>query len=144
MIIILIAILAIIVSDTIKFALFLRSGGTLSRSSILWHYIWTGKFPSSHSAAFGSAVTALWYTEGFTSLVAFSLIVSVFVMYTLFENKKRYELFEAYYMQSRDEAIQLLVTEQKIAEFEGHTMLEVVGGLVVGIATALLVLSFVG
>ncbi len=142
MMIILLAILAILVSNTIKFVVFLRSGGTLSRSSFFWHYLWTGKFPSSHSAAFGSAVASLWYTEGFTSLVAFSIIVAVFVMYTLFENKKRYELFAEYYMQSSDEAIKLLVTEKKIAEFEGHTMTEVIGGLLVGIATALTALYF--
>ncbi len=134
----LLALLILLVSNTIKFVIFLKNGGSISRSSLWWYYFWVGKFPSSHAALFSGVTYGVWYESGFSQSFALCIIISLFVMYTLLENKKRYELLESYYMKSRDEAFQCLVSERTIADFEGHHLADVVAGVVVGIGVAII------
>ena len=138
----LLALLILLVSNTIKFIIFLKKGGSISRASLWWYYFWVGKCPSTHAALFAGVTCGIWYESGFSQFFALSVIISLFVMYTLLENKKRYELLESYYMKSNDHAFKCLVSERTVADFEGHHLADVVAGVVVGVAVAVIVYTF--
>lgn len=134
-----IALAILVISWGIKLALFVYKGGKATLDSILWNCVWTGRFPSTHTAVLGGVIYTIWHEEGFSFLFGFSVIVSVIFVYTLLENRKRYLLLKSYYLKSQDVTIKSIVLDGKLDEFEGHTMSEVNAGFILGVAVAALV-----
>lgn len=137
--IIIIALITWFVSQTVKFFLFLVKGGKVTPDSLLWIYIWIGKFPSSHTAMLASVLYTIWHKEGASSLFGFAVVCSAIFVFTLSENRKRYELLKGYCTQSNDPAIQKIVQDGKMDEFEGHTFIEIIAGVLLGITVATII-----
>ncbi len=135
---ILVALIIWFVSQTIKFLLFAVKGGKITPSSFFWIYVWIGKFPSSHTALLSGVVYTIWREQGASLLFGFAVICSAIFIFTLAENRKRYELLSGYCTQSHDEAVRNIVLDGKLDEFEGHTILEIIAGVVLGVAVAAL------
>src|SRR6185436_19567942 len=125
-----------VVSQSIKFLLFLFKGGKISLSSFCRIYIWIGKFPSSHTALLTGVIYTIWLKEGVSLLFGFSVVCAAIFIFTLWENKKRYELLKEYLIQSQDQSIKNIILDGKLDEFEGHTALEIVAGSILGFAVA--------
>lgn len=138
-----IALVILLTSWVLKLLLFVAKGGRISLNSFLWNCIWIGKFPSTHTAVLSGVVYTLWYTEGLSPLFGLSVVVSVICVYALLENRRRYELMQTYYIQSHDEAIKSIIVEGKLDEFEGHTVLEIMAGAILGIVVAVFVNMYV-
>lgn len=138
-----VALVILFIGWGIKLLLFVLRGGKITPTSILWNCVWIGKFPSTHTAVLGGVVYTLWYAEGLGSLFGLSVVVSVICVYALLENRKRYELMKTYYIQSHDEAIKSIIVEGKLDEFEGHTVLEIVAGAILGVVIAVFVNMYV-
>lgn len=74
--------------------------------------------------------------DGLGLLFGFSVIVGGLFIYSLLEDKKRHELFEEYFIKSEDEAIRRIVSDKKLLQFNGHALIDVVAGVVLGLLIA--------
>lgn len=126
-----------------KLLLFLSKGGKPSLHLFVWTCVWTGKFPSTHSAVLAGVMYSIWRTEGLSPLFGFSVVISAMNIYTLLENRKRYELLVPYLSQSNDPSLQSIAAHKKLDEFEGHTLTEVIAGLALGLVVAVLLELYV-
>ena len=128
-----------LVSQTIKFLLFIFKGGKVTPASAFWIYVWIGKFPSSHTALLSGVMYTIWHEQGTSFLFGFSVICSAVFIFTLAENRKRYKMLQVYCNQSNDPSIRSIISEGKLGEYEGHTVLEIVAGFILGIVVAVIV-----
>lgn len=138
-----ISIVIILVSQSIKFILHLFRGERISRKLLSWVYIWTGEFPSTHSAIIAGMIYVINREDGFGLLFGFSVIVGAVLIYSLLEDKKRHKLFEEYLSESKDEAMLKIISDKKLLQFNGHELADVVAGLILGLLVAILMDSFV-
>jgi acid phosphatase family membrane protein YuiD len=107
----------------------------------LYILVESGGMPSSHTALVAGLTTSVAMTEGFNALFAICLIFSLVVMYDSAgvrrsvgqQAKKINQLLDDFY-ESNNQDIQL---GEKLAEILGHTPLEVLAGLILGVALAL-------
>ena len=136
--IILIAITAFAVSQTIKISTQLFQAGRLSWDLLGWELVWAGGFPSSHSAVIGATITAIAYADGYGLLFGLSVIVGILAICSLLESRKRELLYEGYFSQSSDGVMKKIIVDQKLLEFSGHTLVEIVAGLTIGVLIAVL------
>ena len=139
-----VTIIILAVSQSIKFLIFLYKGGKITKDSVFWNYIWIGKFPSTHAAILGGVLYTVWHEEGISLFFGFCTVISALFIYMLIENKKRYKILETYFSKSNDHAIQSIISDNKLNEFEGHTAREIIVGLVLGITLAIVVLGVMG
>ena len=109
--------------------------------SVIWNYIWAGKFPSTHAAVLSGVLYAIWYEDGPSLLFGFCVIVSSLFIYIYIENKKRYHILESYFSKSNDTAIKNIILDKRLDEFDGHTVLEIIAGVVLGTVTAIVVIG---
>lgn len=128
-----------VVSQSLKFLIFVFKGGKVTPASAFWIYVWIGKFPSSHTALLSGVTYTIWREQGTSLLFGLAVVCSAVFIFTLLENRKRYELLKVHIAQSRDEAIRNIISDGKLDEFEGHTLSEIIAGFVLGIAVATIV-----
>ena len=133
---ILVSLIILLISQSVKFFVFLYRGGKISSNSLFWNYLWAGKFPSTHMAIMGGAIYTIWYENGPDLLFGLGIILTGIVFYILIENKKRYKLLEAYYSKSEDKSIRGIVNDGKLQEFEGHAAVEIISGFLLGLLVA--------
>ena len=118
-------------------------GYTRTRKLDFRYLVSTGGMPSAHSALVSSVATAVGMTEGFqTPLATLAIVVAGVTMFDASTvrhaagqqarllNEIVEELFHAHHF-----------SERKLKELLGHTRLEVFMGMVMGILTAMLVVS---
>ncbi len=137
--ILIISAVIIFVSQSIKLLFHLVRGGHVSKKTLSWVYIWTGEFPSTHSAVIAGMIYIIGKEDGFGLLFGFSVIIGALLIYGLLEDKKRYELFEEYISQSKDEAMLKIITDKKLLQFNGHAIIDVIAGITLGILLAFLI-----
>ena len=128
-----------LVSQSIKFLIFVFKGGKVTPALAFWIYVWIGKFPSSHTALLSGVMYTIWREQGASLLFGFSVVCSAIFIFTLAENRKRYEMLEGYCNQSSDSSIRSIISDGKLGEFEGHTVSEIVAGFVLGIVVAAII-----
>ncbi len=102
----------------------------------------TGSMPSSHTASVVSLASAIYITEGGSSpLFALSAVFAVVVMYDA-AGIRRAAGRQASVLNKIAENIRnkdgLVIIEKNLKELLGHTPLEVLGGLLLGIVIAIL------
>lgn len=127
------------VSQSIKFLIFIAKGEKITPDSAFWIYFWIGKFPSSHTALLSGVIYTIWREQGTSLLFGFAVVCSAIFVFTLAENRKRYEMLKGYCNQSSDSSIRSIVSEGKLDEFEGHTISEIIAGFILGIAIAAII-----
>lgn len=141
--IIIISIVAIAVTQFIKTIWFYLFDKSSHRNcSIFWPTFWIGGFPSSHAAALTSALYAIWKYEGTSQLFGFAVVISLLLIYRLLEDKKRQMLFNEYFVQSDDLYLQKIVTEGRLLSFNGHSLMEVIVGGLVGVVVSIVMTTF--
>ncbi len=133
----------IVVSQSLKLLIRLCRGERISNKLLSWVYIWTGEFPSTHSAVIAGMIYVVGREEGPGLLFGFSVIIGALFIYGLLEDKKRHELFEEYISQSKDEAMLKIISDKKLLQFNGHTLIDVVVGVTLGLSTAILADLFI-
>ncbi len=133
----------IVVSQSLKLLIRLCRGERISNKLLSWVYIWTGGFPSTHSAVIAGMIYVIGREEGFGLLFGFSVIVGILFIYGLLEDKKRQKLFEEYIGQSKDEAMLKIISDKKLLQFNGHTLIDVIAGITLGLLIAVLVDLFI-
>mgnify|MGYP001596821656 CR=1 FL=1 len=133
----------VFVSQSVKLMLHLFRGERISKESLSWVYIWTGEFPSTHSAIIAGMIYVIGREDGLGLLFGFSIIIGALFIYGLLEDKKRHKLFEEYLSQSKDEAMQKIISDKRLLQFNGHELVDVVAGLILGLLVAILMNLFV-
>lgn len=105
-----------------------------------------GGMPSSHSAMVCAVATSIGLTDGFDSpLFALATALAVIVMVDAQSVRRAAGQQARLLNQIVDELFkQHRLSQQKLAEFLGHTRLEVFFGFLLGILVALLLHGFVG
>ena len=136
---ILIPIISIAVCQIIKFAAYFWRGGVLSKQSILWEGFWSGRSLSRHGALLGSSLYLLWVTRGLDAVFGFAFVASMIFVYSLLEDKKRHEILESYITESKDEMLKKIVTDRKLRDFNGHTLLEIILGVIIGLSVSIMI-----
>ena len=127
--------LACLASQSIKILL-----GTirLKRFDFRW-LIGTGGMPSTHAAGVTALSTTIGLRDGFDSS-AFAVAVA-FTVITLFDAQgvRRWSGRQAQVLNKmmEDMYFKRRIQEQRLKELLGHTPMEVIGGMAVGLATAL-------
>lgn len=113
----------------------------------LYTLISSGGMPSSHTALVVALTTSVGITSGFNSVIfAVCAVFSLVIMYDATgvrravgeQGKKINKLLEAFY---KTNTIDNKEFSEKIGEILGHTPLEVLAGLILGILTALVVVA---
>lgn len=127
---------AALLCQVVKLSLFFYKEQSLSRKALVWEGFWAGKFPSSHAAMLTSATFLVYTYGGNTSLTVFAAVISILILYSLLEDKKRHLLIEEYVARSADTALARMVTDGKLREFNGHTFFELMAGAGIGLATS--------
>ncbi len=124
-------------------ASFLKMLGNLSKSGrIDFQYLTTlGGMPSAHSAMVSGLATAVGLREGFGStLFAVTLAFAAVVMFDASTVRRATGLQARLLNQIVDEVFkQHHLSTQKLKEILGHTRMEVFAGMLVGIATGLVI-----
>lgn len=141
--VILVAIVAVAVTQFIKTIWFYSSGKNAHNNhSFFWPTFWMGGFPSSHTAALTSALYVVWKYEGISLLFGFGVVISLLLIYGLLEDKKRQVLFNEYFIQSNDFSLQKIVAEERLLSFSGHSLFEIISGGFVGIIVGITMTTF--
>jgi len=97
----------------------------------------TGDMPSGHSAVMGALVTSIFLIEGVTSLFALSCVLAVMVIYDSLTIRKAV----GHHTTILNEILRALKLHHKysVRELAGHSFIQIIAGLIIGIAVALLV-----
>ncbi len=135
---IILSVVIIFIVQSIKLLICLVHGEKLSKKMLSWVCIWTGEFPSTHSAVIAGMIYIIGKDDGMGLLFGLSVIVGGLFIYSLLEDKKRHELFEEYFINSKDESIRKIVSDKKLLQFNGHTLTDVVAGVILGLLVAVL------
>ena len=130
---------ACLLAQTIKIVL---GAVRLRRFDFRW-LIGTGGMPSTHAAGVTALSTAIGLQEGFNS--ALFAIALAFTIITLFDAQgvRRWSGRQAQILNRMLEDIyfQRRIHEQRLKELMGHTPIEVLAGVAVGVVTALVICS---
>ncbi|MCX6707690.1 MAG: divergent PAP2 family protein [Candidatus Woesearchaeota archaeon] len=97
----------------------------------------TGNMPSGHSAVMGALVTAAYLIEGVSSLFALSCVLAVMVIYDSLTIRKAV----GHHTTILNEILKALKLHHKysVKELAGHSFIQIIVGLLLGIAVALIV-----
>ena len=113
----------------------------VSKKFVAERLVGSGGMPSSHSATVCALVTAVCYEYGAGSFeFAISVILAIIVMYdamgvrreTGIQAKVLNEMLEAFSTMGKK-----MSPEEKLKEFVGHTPVQVVAGILLGVVNAL-------
>lgn len=99
--------------------------------------LWTGSMPSGHSAVVGTLVTSVYLIEGVSSLFALSCVLAVMVIYDSLTIRKTV----GHHTSILNEILKALKLHHKysVRELAGHSFTQILAGLLIGIAVALVV-----
>ena len=142
MIYLFVPLIALVVTHILKFAVFVWRKRNFVGNRVWWSFFWLGSFPSVHSATLTSILYLIWWSQGFTALFGFALIVSIILIYGLLEDNKRQVLYEHYFSSSKNEALVKISQDGILMDFSGHTLLEMVSGGIIGVLVAITALHF--
>ena len=84
-----------------------------------------------------------WQRRWVGIIFGFSVVIGLLLVYGLLEDKKRHEIFEEYLNESEDKAMQKIILDKKLLQFNGHTFADVIAGLMLGLVVAILMDLFI-
>lgn len=99
--------------------------------------LWTGNMPSGHSAVVGALVASIYLIEGVSSLFALSCVLAVVVIYDSLTIRKTV----GHHTSILNEILKALKLHHKysVRELAGHSFIQIIVGLLLGIVVALAV-----
>lgn len=113
--------------------------GRDDKSRILWRVIWAGGMPSAHSAMISSTTLTILLSSGTeSSLFGLSLVVSCIVIYDRSRMYSIYNTFQGKYPFLK-EAVR---KDPVLKDLVGHSLPEVLVGILIGLGTGLLTYMF--
>ncbi len=135
---ILIPIVSVVICQVIKLLIYIYKNGSknLTVKKIVWEGFWVGKFPSSHAALLTSTLSLLVIYSKEPSVIVFAFVVSLILIYSLLEDKKRHEILESYFLKSSDNEIRKIAEDGVLREFNGHSYVELITGVMIGLVIA--------
>ena len=131
------------ISQTIKFiARIVRQDVPKKLRSAFWTYVWAGGPPSTHSAILSSSLFVLWWNIGFSPLYTFCLAITILRLFDLVSEHKKQETENEYF--GRDtRAMRAAVRDGTLIDLSGHSLPEVVLGVLLGTALGLVFVLWV-
>lgn len=117
-----------------------RSGEIVNFATFIGYFMRSGGMPSGHAASMTALCTYLGYLNGFNSSV-FALSVGVLIIVLYDAINVRYAVGE------QGKALNRLLAADKQPELhviEGHTLPQVIVGMLIGVVVGCLVAMFVG
>lgn len=96
---------------------------TKDSKNLFWVFLWSTGAPSSHSAVLVSSLVLLQRDVGYTPLFMFACIVSLFFIYNLVADRKR-EIIRG--------------SNQKVLDISGHTLFDIITGILLGLILGLI------
>lgn len=123
-----------VISQTLKFLYrtFIRKE-PFSLAHTAWIYIYGDGVPSTHSALLAYALWMVRSELGLGPEFYFALTASCILIYNLMEDRKKQTVLESHLRRSADPALREVVTEGKILDMSGHTLKEIIPGLILGL-----------
>ena len=114
-----------------------RQRGRISREEALAWLVRSGGMPSGHSASFVAATTVIGLVEGFDSAIfALAVCTTIIIMYDAMN--VRYAVGEQGKVLNKF----ILSKKKKLRIVEGHTMPEVLVGVIIGVLCGVIVNLF--
>lgn len=133
----LIPIIVYLLNQVIKYFYVLHRRRKIVGNRLFWTFVWVGQFPSAHSAVLASSLTLVYLDNGLNAVFGFCVFAALIFIYGLLEDKKRQTILEDYYVSSDNPAFLQAVKDEILIDFAGHTLLEVIAGILVGIGLTL-------
>lgn len=134
---IVIPLITVITSNIIKFIYFISKDKKYT-TRIKWILTWASGMPSTHSAVLTSLSLTIGLYQGFTSpLFAIITLISLIRMYDLILENKSYALVEKHITKARYKQFIKLVKEGNLERIVGHTSIEVLAGIILGLLVSL-------
>lgn len=129
-----------VVSQTLKvlYRTFIRREPFSFRHAI-WIYEYGSGAPSTHSALITSGLWIVGSNYGIGPLFYFCLAVAMILVYNLADDRKKEMLLEAHLRKSTDPALRSIVTEGELLDTSGHTVKELIPGLILGIILGMVI-----
>ncbi len=140
---ILIPLIVCFLSQSIKFIIRLIVEKEPSLRSFSWVYQWAGGTPSTHSAMLASALYLVGENNGFDSVFAFCVVVSLTVIYNLVEDKKKQEIVEKRWKENGNTFANKIFKDGKLLDISGHTYFEIMAGITCGVIMAIILSKYV-
>jgi acid phosphatase family membrane protein YuiD len=140
---ILIPIIALAICWVIKFIIAFSKERKFSFNKLVWEWFWAGKFPSTHSALLSRSWYLVLKYSNNQSIIIFTFIISALFLYSLLEDKKREEILEMYFSKSGNKELKKEVSDGTMRDFNGHSYVEIIAGLVIGLIISVLFSSFI-
>ncbi len=140
---ILIPLFVYFLNQVIKYFYVLHRKRKIVGNRLFWTFIWVGQFPSAHSAVLASALTLVYMENGMNALFGYCVFVALILIYGLLEDKKKQMILENYYISSENPAFLQAVKDEILIDFAGHTFLEVIAGITVGIVLTLYIIRVI-
>lgn len=132
---ILIVILVLLLTQTIKFLLRLFSSEKGIDKNIIWVFLWATGIPSAHSAILTSGLVLVYQEYRLSSIFIFSLIVCIIIMYNLVADRER-EVIRKHEFFFKDRTI-----ETRIIDISGHKFVDIITGIISGVVLTLILLE---
>jgi acid phosphatase family membrane protein YuiD len=132
-----------LLNQIIKYFYVLHRNRKIVGNRLFWTFIWVGQFPSAHSAVLASSLTLVYLENGLNAVFGFCVFAALIFIYGLLEDKKRQMILENYYVSSDNPALVQAVKDEILIDFAGHTLLEVIAGIIVGIILTLYITKII-
>ncbi len=133
----LIPLIALLVSQIIKVAIYFKKH-PFTFKKFIYQSFWVGKFPSTHSAMIASSLYSVCKYSTDKSLIIFAFVMSVLMVYSLLEDKKRHQILESYLSKSHNTDLKRMADGDLLDDFDGHSITEIVAGALVGLLVAII------
>jgi acid phosphatase family membrane protein YuiD len=102
---------------------------------LVWRLVWAGGMPSSHSAAVASTLLMVALIDGpRSSLFGVAFVVAAIVVYDRAKMHHLYQVFQSRYSSLAEAARE----DPKMKDLVGHTIGEIVVGILIGFVAAAL------
>ena len=111
----------------------------LSLKHVLWIYEYGSGPPSTHSALLTSGLWIVGVNYGIGPIFYFCLAVVMILVYNLADDRKKALLLEAHLRKSTDPALRSFVKEGEFLDTSGHTVKELIPGLILGVLLGMLI-----
>jgi acid phosphatase family membrane protein YuiD len=137
------SVIILIISQTSKLVVYLLKGEKFSMRLVNRSYVWSGGFPSTHTAILVGAVYFVWLEFGMGLFFSLSVLVAGFFIYELLEDYQHQKMSDAYLKKSDDPAVRKMVRGGKLWRLSGHSLSEITGGAILGFVVAFLFLRYI-
>jgi len=99
----------------------------------------TGNMPSSHTATIIGITTMIYFLEGFSNLFFYAVFIAIFIMFDSISLRKQVGDQSLIIIEMlKTKALSNIAKKYKLKKYLGHKKLEVLVGIIIGIAVACL------